>query len=127
MNDFDARLRLRLARLEAAVPDGSWQSSGPGFAPPATVPRAARRHSRRRAVALLAAALLLAAVFSAPAQSRGTYESRLRDFGVPAGAEVVAYQADADGSFITVMYRDSSGQVVTLGGIERLHTPPPAP
>ncbi len=85
---------------------------------------------RKRSVAVIGLSLAIlasAAVFSAPAQSRGTYESRLRDFGVPAGAEVVAYGADADGNFYTVMYRDSSGRVVTLGGIERLHTPPPAP
>jgi hypothetical protein len=80
------------------------------------------------AVGLLSSAILAsAAVFGAPAQSRGTYESDLRDFGVPAGAEIVSFQADADGNFITVIYRDSSGQVVRLGGIERLHTPPPAP
>lgn len=86
---------------------------------------------RKRTVAVIGlslAVLASVAVFGAPAQSRGTYESDLRDFGVPAGAEVVAFGSDADGNFFEVTYRDSSGQLVTLGGVEeRLHTPPPTP
>jgi len=85
---------------------------------------------KKRTVAVMGFSLAIlasAAVFSAPAQSRATYESRLRDFGVPAGAEVVAFGSDADGNFFEVIYRDSSGQVVTLGGVEMLHTPPPTP
>ncbi len=119
MTHFHSDLRARLLRLEAAAPDA---------APAATA--APRTHGKRTvaAVGLLSLAILAsAAVVGEPALSRATYESRLRDFGVPAGAEVVAFQADADGNFLTVMYRDSSGQVVTLGGIERQHTPPPTP
>jgi hypothetical protein len=123
MSDFPTDLRARLLRLEGAAPDIRWRP-----APAATA--APRTHGKRTvaAVGLLSLAMLAsAAVAGAPAVSRGTYESQLRDFGVPAGAEVVAFQVDADGNFITVMYRDSSGHVVTLGGIERLHTPPPTP
>ena len=123
MTHFHADLRARLLRLEAAAPDAA-----PDAAPAATA--APRTHGKRTvaAVGLLSLAILASAgVFSEPAQSRATYESRLRDFGVPAGAEVVAFGSDADGNFFMVMYRDSSGQVVTLGGVERLHTPPPAP
>jgi precorrin-3B methylase len=79
------------------------------------------------AIGLSLAMLASAAVFGAPALSRGDVESRLRDFGVPADAEILAAQANADGDFVMVMYRDSSGQVETLGGIERLGTPPPGP
>ena len=117
MDAFDTRLRDRLETMESSLRVEVRSQAR------------ARAERRWRAPAVAAIALLAsAAVFSAPAQSRATYESRLRDFGVPAGAEVVSFQADADGNFVTVMYRDSSGQVVTLGGVEkRLHTPPPTP
>jgi hypothetical protein len=116
MDAFDTRLRDRLETMESSLRVEVRSQAR------------ARAERRWRAPAVAAIALLAsAAVFSTPALSRGDNESRLRDFGVPAGAEIVATQADADGNFLMVMYRDSSGQVVTLGGIERLHTPPPTP
>lgn len=66
-----------------------------------------------------------AAVAIMPAQSRGDLASRLSTFGVPDGAEVVAAQADANGNFITVIYRDSHGVRHTIGGVERTATPAP--
>jgi hypothetical protein len=60
-----------------------------------------------------------------PATSQGDLDSRLAEFGVPAGAEVIAAQARADGELLTVVYRDSAGVTHALGGVERKETPRP--
>ncbi len=60
-----------------------------------------------------------------PTQSRGDVVSALAEAGVPEGAEIVAWQADANGRMLTVIYRDADGTRHTIGGIERLETPAP--
>lgn len=60
-----------------------------------------------------------------PTQSRGDLASRLSTFGVPDGAEVVASQADGNGNFVMVVYRDAQGVRHTIGGVERQETPSP--
>lgn len=60
-----------------------------------------------------------------PARSRGDVTSALTEAGVPDGAEIVAWQADADGRMLTVIYRDADGTRHTIGGIERRETPAP--
>lgn len=83
--------------------------------------------NRRRTLAGTGIVLILAgAAFAVvPTQSRGDLASRLSAFGVPEGAEVVAAQADANGNFITVVYRDAQGERHTIGGVERRETPAP--
>ena len=65
------------------------------------------------------------ALVSMPVQSQGDVASRLSEFGVPDGAEVIGAQAKANGEFVTVIYLDANGQTHTLGGIQRLATPSP--
>lgn len=83
--------------------------------------------NRKRTLVSTGAVLVFAAAALAvvPTQSRGDLASRLSAFGVPDGAEVVASQADANGNFITVVYRDAQGVRHTIGGVERLETPAP--
>ena len=71
------------------------------------------------------ASLAAAVVLGMPVLSRGDVDSRLSNFGVPDGAEVIAAQANAEGEFVTVVYRDASGETHTLGGVARPETPPP--
>ena len=84
---------------------------------------------KRSGVAVLGTTALIgvAGVASVPPTvSRTDVETRLRDFGVPKGAEVVAAQAVADGgTVLTVIHRDESGELHTLGGVVRQETPPP--
>jgi hypothetical protein len=83
---------------------------------------------RKRSAVVTAVALTCltaAAVASMPAQSRGDLDSRLRAFGVPEGVVVVAAQANADGDFLTVVYKDDQGESHQIGGIVRHETPPP--
>lgn len=83
--------------------------------------------NRKRTLASTGTVLILAgAAFAVmPAQSRVDLAGRLSAFGVPDGAEVVASQADANGNFITVIYRDAQGVRHTIGGVERRETPAP--
>jgi hypothetical protein len=70
--------------------------------------------------------LIVAVALNRPSasQSRPDLEARLRDFGMPAGAELVAAQQGSDGEFLTVYYRDSDGQVHMLGNDPPKPTPP---
>lgn len=83
---------------------------------------------RKRILAVLGlvlAALMAIAVAGVPSSSRSDIESRLRAFGVPDGAEIGPVQMDGNGDLLMVMYRDSSGQLHTLGGVKPMDTPPP--
>jgi hypothetical protein len=72
------------------------------------------------------AALMLAGMaLGLPSIGRQDVASRLEDFGVPPGAEIVATQATADGTFLMVIYRDAQGVRHTIGGVERQATPAP--
>lgn len=70
MTDFDARLRARLARLEAAAPDAAPSATGTATQSSTVASRTSARRGRRLVV-LLAAALLLVA--SAATAERITY------------------------------------------------------
>ncbi len=47
-------------------------------------------------------------------EARPNLKSRLRAFGVPAGAEIVGAGQDADGNLTEVRYRDRSGKIQIL-------------
>lgn len=67
MTDFDTRLRERLERLEAAIPDPR-QYSTPSTSEPREASASAGRRRRRRVIVLLAAAALFVGASAATAQ-----------------------------------------------------------
>jgi hypothetical protein len=120
MEPFELDLRARLGRAIAAAPTGP--------APIVGRPAVARQHRirRRRTVLLAFAALLLAGLTAGlPSIGRQDLASRLDDAGVPPGAEIVAVQSRADGTLLTVVYRDAQGVLHTVGGVDRQATPAP--
>jgi hypothetical protein len=74
-------------------------------------------------ITLSLAMLAVIAASGVPTQSRPDLDSRLREFGMPAGAELVAAQQGGDGRLMTVYYRDGAGQVHMLGNVAPLETP----
>lgn len=120
MDPFELDLRARLGHAIAAAPTGP--------APSVVRPAVARppRIRRRRTVLLAFAALLLAALAAGlPSIGRQDVASRLEDFGVPPGDEIVATQSRADGTILMVVYRDAQGVRHTIGGVDRQATPSP--
>ena len=75
-------------------------------------------------ITLGATLLVVLAVSTVTVQSRPDLESRLRAFGMPAGAELVAAQQGVDGRLMTVYYRDDTG-VHMLGNEAPKETPRP--
>ncbi|MCY7420021.1 MAG: hypothetical protein LH650_16345 [Chloroflexi bacterium] len=122
MDPFDMRLRARITDALTAVPTSPAPSAG------RMVAAGRARRTRRRLVVMVGlVTLLLAGLVAAglPSLGRGDYQSRLDAAGVPPGAEIIAVQARADGTIITVTYRDTEGRVHTIGGVERKSTPAP--
>jgi hypothetical protein len=120
MDPFDTQLRARITRVVAVAPGAPAPLPGRMLA----ITRA--RRARRRVV--LAAGLLMLSALAVGGLSslgRGDFQSRLDDAGVPPGAEVIAVQADADGTIISVIYRDRDGVVHTIGDVELGETPAP--
>lgn len=68
---------------------------------------------KRIGVAAGISILLLTAIVasSQPSLSRPDLQTRLRDFGVPAGAELIAAGQTGDGKLFFVEYRDGSGEI----------------
>ncbi len=122
MDPFEMQMRARITDALAAVPTSPAPSVGRKVATGRT-----RRTRRRLVVAVGMVTLLLAGLAAAglPSLGRGDYQSRLDDVGVPRGAEIVAVQAKADGTIISVTYRDTAGRMHTIGGVERVSTPAP--
>lgn len=74
-----------------------------------------RTMKKRIGVAVGISIMLLTAiaVSSQPSLSKPDLETRLRAFGVPQGAEVLALGADGNGELFFAGWRDSSGRVHT--------------
>ena len=119
MDPFEARLRTRISLVVAAAP------TAPTPVPERMLAIAHVRRSKVRIVAAVGLGLLLLVSLALSSLSRGDYQSQLRAVGVPPGAEIVAVQARGDGTIITVIYRDSHGEIHTIGGVERPATPAP--
>ena len=122
MDPFELDLRARLGHAISSAPTSVAPSIGRMVAV-----RHARRTRRRLTTAAALAALLMAglAVAGLPSIGRQDVQSRLDDFGVPPGVEIVAIQARSDGTLVTVIYRDANGVKHTIGGVDRQATPAP--
>lgn len=68
--------------------------------------------------------LATVAVSGATTLSRPDLETRLHEYGMPAGAELVAASQGGDGLLMAVFYRDDTG-VHMLGNVAPLETPRP--
>lgn len=119
MDPFDAQLRARISHVVAAAP------TAPAPVPGRMLALAHVRRPKRRIVAAVGLGLLLLSSLALSGLGRGDYQSQLQALGVPPDAEIVAVQGRGDGTIVTVIYRDSHGEIHTIGGVERPATPAP--
>ncbi len=119
MDPFEAQLRTRISLVVAEAP------TGPVPVPQRMLASARVHRSRVRIVVAVGLGLLLLVSLTLSSLSRVDHRSQMEALGVPPGAEIVAVQADGNGTVVTVIYRDSDGSVHTVGGVDRPATPAP--